>query len=228
LANYGFLPFRAGEAPKWPSASKPLSKSKYSNILKKYKEKYARLTFQAALAESMSPKDHQPGPQFENAYAKWGSGEWGGVLTGNVMVDERFCGSPGDLIIDKSAPLEKWAALANAIKAEGTPALVQINHPGRQSPGGSGTRGFWDKAIAPSAIALNIGDNIIAKVARGILFGTPREMSIEDIKDTTRRFADAARFLAEAGFDGVELHGAHGYLIGMFSTTLFMLLFTVD
>ncbi|KAF2435534.1 FMN binding oxidoreductase [Tothia fuscella] len=171
----------------------------------------------AALAENMAAKDHQPGPKFEKAYSEWAAGGWGGILTGNIMVDDRFCGSPGDLIIDKNPPLEKWKAYAAAIKSKGVPAIAQINHPGRQAPIMSGgTRSFFDKAIAPSAIPLNIGDNLIAKAARVLVFGTPREMSSEDIQITIRQFADASRFLAEAGFDGIELHGAHGYLIAQF------------
>jgi 2,4-dienoyl-CoA reductase-like NADH-dependent reductase (Old Yellow Enzyme family) len=133
------------------------------------------------------------------------------------MVDERFCGAPGDLVIGEAAPKEKWERYAASIKADGAPAIAQINHPGRQAPGNSGgTRSFWDKAIAPSAIPLNIGDSLIAKVARAVLFGTPKEMTTEDIQTTIRQFANTSAFLASAGFDGVELHGAHGYLIAQF------------
>jgi 2,4-dienoyl-CoA reductase-like NADH-dependent reductase (Old Yellow Enzyme family) len=135
------------------------------------------------------------------------------------MVDERYCGSPGDLTVETDTserPQEKWKRYAEACQKDGTPAIVQINHPGRQSPAMCGRRGFWEKTIAPSAIALNLGDNLVAKAARLFLFGTPREMTTSDIRSTIQRFTEAAQFSAEAGFSGVELHGAHGYLIAQF------------
>jgi len=134
------------------------------------------------------------------------------------MVNERFLGGPADLVVGKTPPMEQWKKFAATIKANGTPAIAQINHPGRQAPAiiSGGTRGFFEKSIAPSPIALNIGDGYIAKAAGALLFGTPKEMTTEDIQTTIRQFADASKFLASAGFDGVELHGAHGYLIAQF------------
>jgi 2,4-dienoyl-CoA reductase-like NADH-dependent reductase (Old Yellow Enzyme family) len=90
------------------------------------------------------------------------------------MIDERHCGGPGDLVVEtepKDRPVNAWKRYAKACKAaSGTcsPALVQINHPGRQSPVVSrNKRGFWEKTIAPSAIALNMyvssGANLIAR-----------------------------------------------------------------
>lgn len=164
-------------------------------------------------------RNSQPNAKFEAAYSQWGTGGWGGILTGNVMIDERYKGDAGDLAIetdDAKRPVELWKAYASAIQKEGTPAFVQLNHPGRQSPLGAGTRGFWDKTMAPSAIGLNIGENLIARMASGLLFGTPKEMSISDIDDVKRRFAEAAKFIAEVGFSGIELHAAHGYLLAQF------------
>jgi 2,4-dienoyl-CoA reductase-like NADH-dependent reductase (Old Yellow Enzyme family) len=175
-------------------------------------------TPQAALAEAMS-EDSSPNEKFEVAYGQWGTGGWGGILTGNVMIDERYKGEAGDLAIETDAskrPVDKWKAYAAAIQKEGTPAFVQLNHPGRQSPLGAGSRSFWDKSLAPSPIGLNIGDNLIARMASGILFGVPREMTISDIDDVKRRFAEAAKFCAEVGFAGIELHAAHGYLLAQF------------
>jgi 2,4-dienoyl-CoA reductase-like NADH-dependent reductase (Old Yellow Enzyme family) len=164
-------------------------------------------------------KNSQPNANFEKAYAAWGAGGWGGILTGNVMVDERYKGAAGDLAIESDASkrhVEQWKAYATATQKEGTPAFVQLNHPGRQSPLGAGSRGFWDKNLAPSAIGLNIGDNFLARITSGLLFGTPKEMTISDIDDVKRRFAEAAKFCAEVGFAGIELHAAHGYLLAQF------------
>jgi 2,4-dienoyl-CoA reductase-like NADH-dependent reductase (Old Yellow Enzyme family) len=84
-------------------------------------------------------------------------------------------------------------------------------HPGRQSPLGAGNRGFFAKTAAPSAVKLNFGDNLIAWAAVSLLFGTPREMSLEEISGSggvIDQFVAAAKQSFEAGFKGVELHGA--------------------
>jgi 2,4-dienoyl-CoA reductase-like NADH-dependent reductase (Old Yellow Enzyme family) len=93
---------------------------------------------------------------------------------------------------------------------------MQINHPGRQSPLGAGTRGFWDKTISPSPIPLRLGDGLIAKALRSFLFGTPREMTTSDIDNVVEQFASTAQLASKAGFDGVEIHAAHGYLLAQF------------
>lgn len=81
---------------------------------------------------------------------------------------------------------------------------------------GAGTKGFFEKNVAPSAIALHLGDGILAKLASALLFGTPREMTVADCEDVVARFARTARIASEAGFDGIEVHAAHGYLLAQF------------
>lgn len=135
------------------------------------------------------------------------------------MIDARYKGDAGDVAVESDPshrPIDLWKAYANAIQKEGTPGFVQLNHPGRQSPLGAGTRGVWEKSIAPSAVGLNIGENLFARMASGLVFGTPREMTMGDIVDVKRRFVDAARFVSDVGFKGVELHAAHGYLLAQF------------
>lgn len=95
---------------------------------------------------------------------------------------------------------------------------MQINHPGRQSPIGAGARSLCAQNLAPSAIALDMGDGWLAKSAVSMVFGTPKAMTEEDISDVVARFAGAARLAAEAGFAGVEVHAAHGYLLSTFLT----------
>lgn len=79
----------------------------------------------------------------------------------------------------------------------------------------SGRKGFFGQALAPSAIPLDMGDGIVQRLLGWFVFPAPREMSQADIDAVTRQFVDAARVMADAGFSGVELHGAHGYLIGL-------------
>lgn len=109
--------------------------------------------------------------------------------------------------------LSRWASTS---QPNGTPLIMQICHPGRQSPAGAGDRGFLSKALAPSAIPLNIGDNLFARAVQTLMFGTPKEMSVENIQETVKQFAATAKLAYETGFSGVELHGAHGYLLAQF------------
>lgn len=180
----------------------------------------------AAMAESLSG-DGLPSPAMHRAYAAWADGGWGMVLTGNVMVDARHLGQPRDVrILDEGHDLYQkmlpaWREWAAACKAGGgsatattsgaggtttpTPTLVQVNHPGRQSPMGAGARGLWAKTLAPSAVPLQLGSGLLARLVSAVVFGTPREMTVADIEDVVRRFAETARISAEAGFDGVEI-----------------------
>lgn len=95
---------------------------------------------------------------------------------------------------------------------------MQINHPGRQSPAGAGSRSFFAKNIAPSAIPLNMGPGLLARFASAFVFGTPREMNQTDIDSVVQQFVECSQLAAEAGFHGVQIHAAHGYLLTQFLT----------
>lgn len=136
---------------------------------------------------------------------------------GNVQVSSKYLGSPDDIsFISKSSspsPGEKeiWKQYADACQRSGTPAVVQICHPGRQSPLGAGDRGFFEKTIAPSAVKLHFGDSLIERLAVTSVFGTPRAMTEEEIHgpdSLVESFVEGARQCYEAGFKGVQLHGA--------------------
>ncbi|KAI8313341.1 NADH-dependent flavin oxidoreductase nadA [Colletotrichum sp. SAR11_240] len=174
----------------------------------------------AAMAENWADKDGLPLEAMQTAYSTWAEGEWGLVMTGNVQVDIKYLGSPSDVAYNETIPYERmlsaWKTWAAACNRNGTPTIVQINHPGRQSPLGAGKRGFREKALCPSPVPLNLGDGFIPRLINSLLFGTPREMTIDDIKDVVRRFALTAKLASDAGFAGVEIHAAHGYLLAQF------------
>ncbi|KAH7150586.1 hypothetical protein DER46DRAFT_688977 [Fusarium sp. MPI-SDFR-AT-0072] len=157
----------------------------------------------SAMAENLADGDLLPTDQVYTAYKTWANGGWGLLITGNVQVDPRHLGQPGDIAnndaIDRGRILDSWK-----------------NHPGRHSPAGAGTRSFFDKTLAPSAIPLRLGKGIFAGVVSRLLFGTPRAMTVAEILDVQHRFVKTAVLVADAGFDGIELHGAHGYLLSQF------------
>lgn len=93
---------------------------------------------------------------------------------------------------------------------------MQINHAGRQSPIGAGNRPFRAKTLSPSPIPLNLGDGIVAHMASSFLFGTPREMTDHDIHKVIQQFVHTSQLAQKAGFNGIEIHAAHGYLLSQF------------
>jgi len=183
----------------------------------------------AAMAEVMAP-DHNPSKGFSSAYGEWADGGWGMVITGNVQVSSIFHGSPADVETslkgqtpEQKAAWKNWAAVC---QRSGTPTVIQLCHPGRQSPLGAGSSGLFTKNVAPSPVKLNLGESIIARTAVSLLFGTTREMTTDEItgpEGIVAQFVEGSKQCYEAGFKGVELHASHGYLLAQFmsSTTNF-------
>lgn len=110
--------------------------------------------------------------------------------------------SASDLGLWDDSQIEGMKKLVDAVHENGAKIGIQINHAGRKC-----TAEGMD-AEAPSAIAFD-ADSV-----------TPREMTIADIKETVQQFADAAQRAEKAGFDLVEIHGAHGYLLSEFLSPL--------
>ncbi|KAI0444205.1 NADH:flavin oxidoreductase/NADH oxidase [Xylaria telfairii] len=162
---------------------------------------------------SWDPKDLQkrgvPSKELVNVYRRWGEGGLGMILTGNVLLHYDQLEAPGNPIIPKDAPLsderfERFKDLSEQAKAHGSLIVAQLSHPGRQVP----------DFIQPHPISAS--DVQLEGTAMGMTFGKPRAMEKNDIKDVVDSFAYAAEYLYKAGYDGIELHGAHGYLIAQF------------
>ena len=162
----------------------------------------------AAMEENMADIGQLPGPALRALYAAWARGGAGLVITGNVMVDGRAMTGPGGVVLERDTPRAPFAAWAREARASGAQVWMQINHPGRQVF--AAMRG---EAWAPSAVALDLGRH-------SQLFAAPRAMSEAEIAEVVTRFADTARAAEEAGFTGVQIHAAHGYLISQFLSPL--------
>jgi 2,4-dienoyl-CoA reductase-like NADH-dependent reductase (Old Yellow Enzyme family) len=141
-----------------------------------------------------------------------------------VQIDGRYLGHNGDVAYNESVSYEEqlsaWKRWAEVCTLHGTPTIVQINHPGRQSPPFAGSKGFWDKTISSSAVPMSLGNGCLPAVLGRLVFGTPKEMTKEDIQHVVQGFAKTAKLAAEAGFAGAEIHGAHGYLIDQFMSEM--------
>lgn len=174
----------------------------------------------AAMAESWADRDKLPKKPLVDAYRLWAEGGWGMILTGNVQVDAAYLGTPEDHAINDALStdrhIESWSQWAKTAGGPDSPLVMQINHPGRQSTLGAGTRSYLAKSVAPSAVGVQLGSGLIAKAASAVVFGTPRALTEAEIGDVVDRFARAAEMAHQAGFDGVQIHAAHGYLLAQF------------
>jgi 2,4-dienoyl-CoA reductase-like NADH-dependent reductase (Old Yellow Enzyme family) len=162
----------------------------------------------AAMEEGMAGGSQLPDERLVSLYRRWGSGGAGLLITGNVMVHAEALTGPGGVVLDDQTTLEPFTAWAEAGKAGGAAMWMQISHPGRQvqaqMPGV-----VW----APSAVAVDLGRH-------SRRFGRPVAMTDRHISATVERFATTARLAEQAGFDGIEVHAAHGYLLSQFLSPL--------
>lgn len=162
----------------------------------------------AAMEENMADASHLPGSELRQLYRSWAEGGAGLLLTGNVMVAPDAVTGPAGVILDASQPLQPFRAWARAGRVNGARLWMQINHPGRQVYAATNPQ-----AIAPSAVPMAIE-------GYAHLFAEARAMTEAEIAEVIRRFADTAALAERAGFDGVQVHAAHGYLLSQFLSPL--------
>jgi 2,4-dienoyl-CoA reductase-like NADH-dependent reductase (Old Yellow Enzyme family) len=156
-----------------------------------------------AMSELMAGKENKPNEALVRLYTRWAEGGTGLLLTGNIMVDRTALGEPGNVVVEDERDLpilKKWAAAGSQ---NGAHIWMQINHPGKQSP-----KTITKQPVAPSAVP--IAGNY------GKAFNTPRALTKKEIHQLIRRFVNTAVIAKKAGFTGVEIHGAHGYLVSQF------------
>lgn len=162
----------------------------------------------AAMEENMADVDHAPSQKLIRLYRAWGEGGASLIITGNVMVDARAMTGPAGVVLENDRHLDRFRAWAEAARVGRAQAWMQVNHPGRQMPAS-----MQQETFAPSAIALDLGK-------QSGLFPMPRAMTADHIADVVRRFATTSALAERAGFNGVEIHAAHGYLLSQFLSPL--------
>ena len=162
----------------------------------------------AAMEENMADADHAPSAALMRLYQAWADGGAGMLLSGNVMVDRRAMTGPGGVVLEDDAQLARFRDWARIGRSGGAQFVLQINHPGRQTPAN-----LQQESWAPSAIALDLG-------AFSKMFALPKAMDEADIAEVVRRFAHTAALAQQAGFSGVQVHAAHGYLLSQFLSPL--------
>ena len=168
----------------------------------------------AAMEENMAEAGQIPGQALFNLYDKWAKGGAGLIITGNVMIDPTAMTGPGGVVLehgmfkdkDVEATFKKWANIA---KSGGGKVYMQISHPGRQVYAAQGTQpvSASDTKVSPEGPADK-------------MFAPARALSGDEVLGLIKRFTDTAALAERAGFDGVELHAAHGYLMAQFLSPL--------
>ncbi len=159
--------------------------------------------FKSAMSEQLGDKNHNPTPALARLYKTWAKGGIGLSISGNVMVDRTALGEPMNVVLDRQSDLNKFRQWAKAGTENNTQLWMQINHPGKQIPAM-----LSKEPLAPSAIPLGGG---LEKA-----FNTPRAMTESEIRTAIDAFATTAELAKKTGFTGVQIHGAHGYLVSQF------------
>lgn len=156
----------------------------------------------SAMSEQLADLAHRPTPALIRLYERWAGGGAGLLVTGNVMIERSAVAEPRNVVITDERDLPLLRRWAQAGRGTGTHLWMQINHPGRQA-----LRFLSPQPVAPSAVPM--------RVARRA-FAAPRALTAAEIPPLIERYATAAAIARQAGFSGVQIHAAHGYLISQF------------
>nr|WP_063779408.1 NADH:flavin oxidoreductase/NADH oxidase family protein [Kibdelosporangium sp. MJ126-NF4]CEL22945.1 2,4-dienoyl-CoA reductase [NADPH] [Kibdelosporangium sp. MJ126-NF4]CTQ90084.1 2,4-dienoyl-CoA reductase [NADPH] (EC 1.3.1.34) [Kibdelosporangium sp. MJ126-NF4] len=160
----------------------------------------------AALSEQLGTRTHAPSDDIFRLYDRWAHSGASLLITGNVMIDRTAIGEPRNVAVVDDRDFGRISQWADSARAGGAEAWVQINHPGRQVP-----RNVAWRPVAPSAVPMR---------GLGGAFGKPRELRAAEIEDLIGKYATTAGIMVRAGFTGIQIHGAHGYLVNQFLSPL--------
>ncbi|HWA30618.1 MAG TPA: NADH:flavin oxidoreductase/NADH oxidase family protein [Rhizomicrobium sp.] len=163
----------------------------------------------AAMSEGMADAAGRSTARLETLYRRWAQSGAGLLLSGNIQVDRWHLERPGNVVADDENGLEELTALAAAGKSKGAHFWAQLGHTGRQV-----SDAINPEPLAPSSVEIDV------MRGAGFSFARPRAMTESEIERAIEQFAFSARLAMRAGFTGVELHGAHGYLISQFLSPL--------
>ena len=154
----------------------------------------------SATVECLASEDNHLTEKYYKVYERLAKGGVGLIITGNYYINPMGRAADNNLVLDCDDVIDDLRKLTGIVHGYGAKIVGSINHSGRQcNPNLIGER-----PISPSGI-------------RDTLNGIkPRTMSVQEIEDTIKAFSSAAGRIKDGGFDGVQIQGAHGYLISQF------------
>ncbi|MFC1825480.1 FAD-dependent oxidoreductase, partial [Thermodesulfobacteriota bacterium] len=153
----------------------------------------------APMITGFAEKDSSVSQKMIDYYVRRAKGDCGLIVVEGTSIEPIYH-LPGGLRIDQDQYITGMSKLASAIKAAGAHVILQLAHCGKQSP----SLFFDQQPVAPSAVP----DPAFNEM--------PRALEISEIEQLVGLFVRGAVRVKEAGFDGIEIHGAHGYLISEF------------
>jgi len=163
----------------------------------------------AAMSEGLADSGNHSTPRLETLYRRWAGSGAGLLLSGNIQVDRRHLERPNNVVIDDDSGRAQLARLAEAGTSQGAHFWAQLSHTGRQV----------SSYINPAPLSCSDVEIDVIRNA-GFSFAKPKPMTEAEIGHAIDQFAFAAKEVKAAGFTGLSLHAAHGYLISQFLSPL--------
>jgi 2,4-dienoyl-CoA reductase-like NADH-dependent reductase (Old Yellow Enzyme family) len=169
----------------------------------------ANRVVKAAMSEGLADSGNHSTPRLETLYRRWAGSGAGLLLSGNIQVDRWHLERPNNIVIDDESGRAQLARLAEAGTSRGAHFWAQLSHTGRQV----------SSYINPAPLSCS---NVEIDVMRnaGFSFAKPKPMTEAEIGRAIDQFAFAAKEVKDAGFTGLSIHAAHGYLISQFLSPL--------
>jgi 2,4-dienoyl-CoA reductase-like NADH-dependent reductase (Old Yellow Enzyme family) len=163
----------------------------------------------AAMSEGLADSGNHSTPRLETLYRRWAGSGAGLLLSGNIQVDRWHLERPNNVVIDDDSGRAQLARLAEAGTSQGAHFWAQLSHTGRQV----------SSYINPAPLSCSDVEIDVIRNA-GFSFAKPRPMTDAEIGHAIDEFTFAAKEVKDAGFTGLSLHAAHGYLISQFLSPL--------
>ncbi len=155
-----------------------------------------------AMGCSLAESSGEAGQRMIKYYADRARGGVGLIITEITRVDDvTGVGTPNQLSVTGTYMIGQLSRLAEAVHAYGTKIFVQLHHPGNQTP---------------SRLINGLQPVSASDVTCNVIGEQPRPLSTEEVEAMVKKFVTGAVIAQKAGIDGVEIHGAHGYLVSQF------------
>ncbi|MEM7563970.1 MAG: NADH:flavin oxidoreductase/NADH oxidase family protein [Pseudomonadota bacterium] len=151
----------------------------------------------SAMSEALADEHNNPTDGLIELFGRWSRGGAGLLITGNTPVDRWHLEHAGNFVLDKNSDMNQVRRLAEAGKSGGALILAQLAHAGRQTP-----EFINAHPLSMSDVQLELPG-----------YGLPTPATEADFEAVIAQFAQSAALAKEAGFNGVEIHAAHGYLM---------------
>lgn len=162
----------------------------------------------AATEESLAGQGQLPDQRLSTLYRRWAEGGAGLLITGNVMIAPDALTGPASVVLQEGTDLAPFKDWAEAGRSGDGQFWMQINHPGRQT-----YKMLGEEAVSASDVAIDIP-------GMSKNYSPPRALTSDEVDSLITRFATTAHLAEKAGFSGVQIHAAHGYLINQFLSPL--------